>query len=170
MLGLLGISTVYEAAAQSDKQEGSPKSEKELVEQLGGTKPLLSPSTTAPVNSINQSVLEQQGRNNVGQIVQIGQSLRTSIVQVGQGNVAYSTLDGQGTTSEIVQQGNENRLEQQLTDAGRRYFSVEQLGNRNELRQSESGSSLTYPTGYEVKMQGNGIKMEIKQGVAGTLP
>ncbi|QDA60220.1 curlin repeat-containing protein [Hymenobacter jejuensis] len=164
LLTIAGLAVgLHQAHAQASPEREGISAGQQLVEKIGNTAPLLTPSVTVPTNPLNQALLLQQGTGNTGSISQTGNNLRTTITQIGAGNVAVSNVTGRGTTSEIVQNGYNNSVEQQLA-VDQRNYSVQQLGNNNQLKQVETGTNTSFPTGYGVKMEGNGIKMNIQQG------
>ena len=79
----------------------------------------------------------------------------------GNRNNVATDIVGYNTESVIIQDGNNNRINQELNVDSRRY-RVEQKGSNNELNQRESGAAA--PPGYEIRMQGSGIRLTIEQG------
>ncbi|GAA3925300.1 hypothetical protein [Hymenobacter algoricola] len=179
----LGISSL-QARGQTQQKESKEgvSNEQQLAEQFG-TDQLVD----LPVNSVNRAVLTQVGNGNGSSIdqrtfggagnrvailqsgnantantSQTGAGNVTTVKQMGNRNTVDSDIDGFNTESAIIQDGNNNRVNQGLSVDDRRY-KVEQKGNNNQLNQQESG--IAAPPGYEVYMQGNGIRMTIEQGI-----
>ncbi|WP_139920724.1 hypothetical protein [Hymenobacter sp. DG01] len=157
------------AQAQSEKPEGKSE-EQALIEQLGAQPaatesialPVANRTTLVQVGASNEALLRQSGVNNVINASQSGALNQYEIIQNGVANSVNSLIVGSNTSSAIRQEGDYNKVEQELRVDGRQY-TVQQLGSNNELTQRETGSAA--PAGYDIKMQGNGIRLTIEQGV-----
>lgn len=123
--------------------------------------PLANKAMLAQVGSGNQATLLQTGVSNVIIAAQTGSQNVQAVAQSGTGNTASTTIVGNGTTSNIRQNGAYNSVDQELRVDNRRYM-VQQMGTNNQLVQRETGAAA--PPGYEIKMQGNGIRLSIEQG------
>jgi Curlin associated repeat len=181
MLGLAPLT----GQGQNAEREGI-SGEQQLAERLGTERlPLTSaPPLDGPNTSVllqtgeqNQATVQQRyagatghgnlvqivqaGAANVADIGQYGAANRSSVDQQGNGNRVDSQLTGTGIESVIRQDGNQNAVQQDLSQDGRRYL-IEQQGSHNELNQRETSAAPA--PGYEVRMQGTGIRLTIEQG------
>ncbi|RSK33982.1 hypothetical protein [Hymenobacter metallilatus] len=160
---------VNKAVAQTeDSEEQVPglellkKSGADLNAAAAAVLPVANKAILVQVGSANQATLQQVGTGNVILAEQMGTRNAQSVTQRGTGNTVVSTIEGNGTTSSIQQAGSYNTVTQELQVDNRRY-TVQQQGANNQLTQRESG--VAAPPGYDVKMQGNGIRLTIDQGV-----
>ncbi|RSK44094.1 hypothetical protein EI291_20290 [Hymenobacter rigui] len=167
LLGLLCYGG--EVAAQSEEPEGQApdllllkKSGADLNAAAAAALPLANKAILAQVGSANQAILQQYGNANVILAEQTGVGNTQTVTQSGTANTVISTIEGNGTSSTIRQTGSNNYITQDLQVDNRRY-TVQQQGVNNQLTQRESG--VAAPPGYDVKMQGNGIRLTIDQGV-----
>ncbi|WP_460575184.1 hypothetical protein [Hymenobacter coalescens] len=185
-VGVLSALPLLGLAQGADRGEMS--GEQQLAESLGterlplsGGEQLLGPNAVRLLQegSRNEAAVQQRysgeaalgnlvrivqaGAANVVGVSQYGAANQTTVEQYGIGNRVESQLNGTGIESDIRQQGNQNVLQQELSLDNRRYL-VEQQGNGNELLQRET--SAAPGPGYEVRMQGNGIRIIIERGQA----
>ncbi|RTQ48204.1 hypothetical protein EJV47_17395 [Hymenobacter gummosus] len=180
---LLGFAPLA-AHSQNAEREGI-SGEQQLAERLGterlplSSQPLDGPNTSVLLQTGEQNEasvqqrytgaaahgnlvqIVQAGAANVAAISQYGAANRTDVEQRGHGNSVDSQLSGTGIESVIRQTGNQNEVQQELSQDNRRYV-IEQQGSRNELNQRETSAAPA--PGYEVRMQGNGIRLTIEQG------
>ncbi|MDU0371441.1 curlin repeat-containing protein [Hymenobacter endophyticus] len=133
----------------------------ELNAAVAPALPLINKVMLTQVGSGNQATLLQTGVNNTIIASQTGNQNVQAVAQSGTSNTINTTIVGNGTTSTIKQNGAYNSVEQELRVDSRRYL-VQQMGTNNQLVQREAGA--TAPPGYEIKMQGNGIRLSIEQG------
>lgn len=108
--------------------------------------------------------LHQTGSDNQASFSQAGRYNQAALSQQGTGNRIYGQVAGNDNDLTATQQGTGNQYATQLTGSQGRY-TIEQLGNNNRLTQRETSSSTPLP-GYDVKMEGNNMRLTIEQGKA----
>ncbi|HET9505004.1 MAG TPA: hypothetical protein VFO93_15785 [Hymenobacter sp.] len=113
----------------------------------------------------NATLLTQQGNANAATLRLSGNNNAVSATQRGNGNRYDLDLSGSNLPVNVVQDGNGNRVQSALAGGIDRRYSVQQVGNNNELTQRE-GAGTVLPQGYSVEMRGTGIRMTIEQGRA----
>ena len=113
----------------------------------------------------NIAELIQNGDVNNAVLTQFGNGNSHIINQSGNGNILEASVIGNNNSSTIDQLGNNNVINQDLV-GNDMAFILSQIGNSNEISQVEIDYN---PRQYEIRQEGDGMKVTIINGGIGSL-